>query len=89
MGWVTLKDLAARLEKTGHFTRVEVEEFGFGSGNFHVHGYQVNSAAGNRNLTTFTQPVSDEELKKTIGGANAASRKANAASFRRKRAERG
>ncbi len=83
------KDLAARLEKTGHFTRVEVEEFGFGSGNFHVHGYQVNSAAGNRNLTTFTQPVSDEELKKTIGGANAASRKANAASFRRKRAERG
>ena len=62
-------DLATRLKATGQFTKVDVDEFGFDSGHFHVNAYKVSSAAGNRHLTSFKATVTDKELKAKLAGA--------------------
>ena len=49
--------------KIGGFHKIEVEEFGWRSGNFLVNLWSINAKAGNRTLETVNHPVDEKEAK--------------------------
>ena len=49
------------------FSRVEVSEFGFATGNYEVYLWSINPKAGNRTAHLVKHPVSDPMEAKLIG----------------------